>query len=157
MWMLSNFAILAGFSYYLRKVSIPNKKMVVPIFMSVFIVIAFMFIGAVYLIMLNIEPSAKFAFLINESYVLFDLFILILVATPLYSSIEGKEKSFSFYFFMAIGFVGYVIYDLVFARTFMERTYFSGGKLEVLYFLSYFLIYCAFYFRYKNLEKKINN
>jgi hypothetical protein len=152
MWMLSNFTILAGLSYHLRKAEMVHKKLALVVFTLVLAIISILFIGAVYLIMLNIEPTARFAFLINESYVLFDLIILILAVTPLLFSIKHKNKFFNFYFFIALGFVAYVIYDLVFAQTFMEGTYFSGGRMEFLYFSAYFSMFCAFYFRYKLLE-----
>jgi hypothetical protein len=147
MWMLSNFMFLAGFTYHLGKTKMANKKMTVVVFASVMAIIAVLFIGSIYFISLNIEPSAKFAFLINESYVLFDLFILIPLVIAMYSS--RKHKSFLFYFFMALGFVAYLIYDLLFAQMFLRGTYFSGGQIESLYFFSYFLIFCAFYFKGK--------
>jgi hypothetical protein len=153
MWTLSNFVILGGFTYHLGKTKMPNKKFAVIIFASVMTIIALLFIGSIYFISLNIEPSAKFAFIINESYVLFDLFILIPIVIAIYPSIVQKNKSFSFYFFFALGFVAYVIYDLLFAQMFLKGTYFSGGEIEALYFFAYFLIYCAFYLGYKNLGK----
>ncbi|MFA5070951.1 MAG: hypothetical protein WC511_01105 [Candidatus Pacearchaeota archaeon] len=152
MWMLSNFTFLAGLTYHLGETKMPHKKTAVVIFTSVMAIIGLLFIGSIYFISLNIEPSEKFAFLINESYVLFDLFILIPLVIAIYSS--RKHKSFLFYFFMALGFVAYVIYDLIFAQMFLRGTYFSGGQIESLYFFSYFLIFCAFYFRGKEIEGK---
>jgi len=158
MWMLSYFIIIAGFGYHLKKMEIPQRNKAVLFFTSTIGIISLLFIFAIYFMMLNISPSAKFAFLINESYVLLDLIILALVLTPLYFSIKKHSKCFYFYFLFALGFVAYSIYDLLFAQTFLQGTYFSGGKVEFLYFLSYSFIFFAFYSRYKyliNFKKKI--
>jgi len=158
MWMLSYFIIIGGFGYHLRYSEIPHRNKAVLFFTSVLVIISLLFIFAVYLMMINIIPSAKFAFLINESYVLLDLIILTLILTPLYFSIRKHSKCFYFYFLFALGFVAYTIYDLLFAQMFLQGTYFSGGRIEFLYFISYFLIFCAFYFRYKylkNFKKRI--
>jgi hypothetical protein len=158
MWMISYFLIIVGFGYHLKEMEIPKRNNAVLFFTSAIGLISLLFIFAVYLVMLNIMPSAKFAFLINESYVLLDLIILALVLTPLYFSIKKHSKCFYFYFLFALGFVFYTIYDLLFAQMFLQGTYFSGGKVEFLYFLSYFCIFSAFYSRYKYLndfKKKI--
>ncbi len=159
MWMISYFLIIAGFGYHLKKMEIPQRNRAVLFFTSAIVIVSLLFVLAVYFMMLNIAPSAKFAFLINEFYVLLDLIILALVLTPLYFSLKKHSKCFYFYFLFALGFVAYTLYDLIFAQMFLQGTYFSGGKVEFLYFLSYFLIFSAFYFRYKYLKdfgKRIN-
>jgi hypothetical protein len=160
-WMLSNFALLFGFEYKLSKTPMPHKKAVIIIFTLALLSVAGLFVYGVYLKLLVLTAGTELAYLINESYVIFDLFTLILIATPLYLSIIRKDKSFYFYLFMAFGFTAVVIYDFLFANMALEGTYFSGGRIENLYFTSYFLLYCAFYFKYKCLEgwkrKKVNN
>jgi|WetSurMetagenome_2_1015567.scaffolds.fasta_scaffold244245_2 hypothetical protein len=154
-WVISNLTILFALEYKLRNVFIPHKKIIIAAFTLVLLTLSGFFIWGVYLRLLDLESGAWLAYLINESYVLFDLFILTLIVTPLYSSIVRQSKSFYIYFFMALGFIAVVVYDFLFAKFVLEGTYFSGGKIEILYFLSYFLIYCAFYFRYRFLENRL--
>jgi hypothetical protein len=151
-WVLSNLTILLGFEYKLRKTVMPHRKMAIIAFTSVLIILSGFFLWGVYLRLLDLETGAWFAYLVNESYVLLDLFILVLIVTPFYVSAVKQKESFYLYFFMAWGFISFVVYDFLFAKTVLEGTYFSGGKIEILYFFAYFLIYCAFYFRYRFLE-----
>jgi hypothetical protein len=149
-WFLSNLTILAGFEYKLNKTKLPHKKLTVTIFTVVLMVLSAFFIYGVYLRLLDLETGAWFSYLVNESYVLFDLFILTLLMTPLYNSITYSDKSFKFYFFIALGFVSFIVYDFLFAEMFLKNTYSSAGIIEVLYFFSYLLLYYAYYFKFKN-------
>ncbi len=154
-WLLSNLIIILGFEYKLHKPFVAHRKRIIWIFGLVISLLSAFFVLGVYLKLLILQPDAWFAYLVNESYVLFDLFILMLIITPLYFSRGQMHKSFLFYLFMTLGFICVVIYDFLFAEMFLKGTYFSGGIIEILYFFSYFLMYCAFYFKYKFLEGRI--
>jgi hypothetical protein len=151
-WFLSNLIILAGFEYKLNKTPMPHKKITVTIFTLVLIILSAFFIYGVYIKILSLETGAWFSYLVNESYVLFDLFILTLLMTPLYNSVASSEKSFKFYLFMALGFISFIVYDFLFAEMFLKGTYSSAGIIEVLYFFSYILLYYALYFKMKKLD-----
>jgi hypothetical protein len=153
-WFMSNLIILAGFEYKLHKTHFPHRKITATVFTVVLVLLSAFFVYGVYLKLLTLESGAWFSYLVNQSYVLFDFFILILLTTPLYTSISSSEKSFKFYFFMALGFLAFIIYDFLFAEMFLRGIYSSAGKIEILYFFSYLLLYLAFYFKIKNGNKK---
>jgi hypothetical protein len=153
-WFISNLVILAGFEYKFHKTALPHRKLAVTIFTAILVLLSAFFVYGVYLKLLTLESGAWFSYLVNESYVLFDFFILILLTTPLYTAISSSEKSFKFYFFMALGFLAFIVYDFLFAEMFLKGIYSSAGKIEILYFFSYLLLYFAFYFKIKNGSKK---
>lgn len=151
-WVFSNLTIILAFEYKLYKSNIQKNKMLIFFIVVLFLLSAAFLIG-IYLKLIVIDQSLWLSYLVNESYVLFDLFILILLLTPLYFSIEKLKQSFLFYFFLSLGFVTTIIYDYLFAEFYLAGTYYSGGKLEILYFFSYVLWYAAFYFRYSGFCK----
>lgn len=151
-WVFSNLMIIFAFETKLRDSNFKKKK-AVTFFTTILLILSVIFLLGIYYKLKTIDSSLWFSYIVNESYVLFDLFILTLLMTPLYFSVEKNKKSFLFYFFLASGFLAVIIYDYLFAETYLAGTYFSGGKLEILYFLSYSLFYLAFYFKEKNLKK----
>jgi hypothetical protein len=153
-WFLSNLIIIAGFEYKLNHISFKHKKITVTIFIGVLVLLSSCFIYGVYLKLLSLETGAWFSYLVNESYVLFDLFILAVLMVPLYTSVASSEKSFRFYLFMALGFLSFIVYDFFFAEMYLKGIYSSAGKIEILYFFSYLLLYFAFYLELKLAKRK---
>jgi heme/copper-type cytochrome/quinol oxidase subunit 4 len=151
-WFCSNLIILLDFEYKLRKIEIPHKKTVLAIFALILLVLSGIFIWGIYLRFFDLESGAWWSYLVNQSYVLFDLFILVLIFTPLYTSYTKQNDSFYSYFFLNLGFICFVVYDFLFAKMYLQGTYDSGGRIEILYFFAYFLIFCAFYFKYEFLK-----
>jgi hypothetical protein len=152
-WILSNFAILFAFEFKIDKPFMDKKNIIMIFFAVSLIILSIAFLFGIYLKLLFISQNLWLAYLVNEFYVLFDFFILILIIGPLYFSAHGLRKSFPFYFFIAFGFIATIIYDFLFAEMNLAGIYDSGGKMEMLYFFSYFLIYIAFHFKYKFLGK----
>jgi hypothetical protein len=151
-WFMSNLAVMFGFAYKLRKTPMPHRKITAWVFTLVLFILSAFFMVGVYVKLLNLESGVWLSYLVNQSYVLFDFFVLILIVTPLYISVTKQNKSSGFYFFTALGFLTFIIYDFLFAETFLKGTYISGNKLDFVYVLGYFFLYCAFYFKYKFLE-----
>lgn len=147
-WIFSNLMIISSFEIKLRDSNFKRKK-AVTFFTTILVALSVIFLLGFYCKLKIIDSTLWFSYIVNESYVLFDLFILVLLTTPLYFSAEKNKKSFLFYFFLALGFFAVIIYDYLFAETYLAGTYFSGGKIEILYFLSYSLFYLAFYFKEK--------
>jgi hypothetical protein len=152
-WFLSNLLIIVAFEYKLNKSKTYKKRMII-FFTAILLTLSIAFLFGVYSKSLHLPSTPLFHYLVNESYVLFDLFILSLILVPLYFSAEKKKKSFLFYFFLALGFVATVIYDYFFAESNLAGTYYSGAKTEILYFFSYALFYFSFYFKYKWMDRK---
>ncbi len=149
-WTLSYIFVLISFRYKMKYTYIENKKSVVYLMLAICTALAGVYL---YLDFLNIVRNPAVINIseniLNQSYVVFDIYIIGLILAINLPLIRGYNKVMKSCFVMAFAFISFGIFDYLYTVGVREGTYISGSFIDLFYYWAYLLAAYSVFLRYK--------
>ena len=147
-WYLSYILLLIGLGYYIRNIFIANKAKVVSATIGFATLLSALVLWIEVLIPGWTSREDLLSHLVVEAYVIFDIYIVALLALVMIPMMRSYTAQFKSSLFIAYGFISFSIFDLVYARQTIAGTYVSGNIIDIAYLLGYVLILIGSYLSY---------
>lgn len=147
-WYLSYLSIFIGLAYQIKKTFIFNKAKVVAwalgIATAIVAVLAYHFMGEV----AGLSQAEAITHALLEIYVVFDIFVVALLAILIIPMGFSYNKIFQSYVLIALGFVVFAIYDFIYAEMSLTNAYSIGSLVDIMWDSAYILIFGGLLLKY---------
>lgn len=111
---------------------------------------ALLLVWTAWVVYLNVQNSTGLELALNLFYIFAGFYIMYEYAFALSGSVLLKSSPFLRpWLFLAVGFFGFGVYNVAFARLTATDTYFAGHPIDLLYTLSYWMISVGAYAQLK--------
>jgi hypothetical protein len=140
--------VIIGLAYKIKKTFIFNKAKIVGLFLGVATVICAIFAYYVSGETIGMSQADAITHILLELYVVFDIFVIALLAILIIPMMFAFNKTFKSYLLIALGFVVFCIYDFIFARINLVGTYYIGDPVDIMWDSAYILIFGGLLFKY---------
>lgn len=152
LWILAYFSLIISIIYFISTSFRPSK-------MTTILILVFGFIIGGTILGMDIaedfeEGSFTLSHSIQDSYIFFDLIVLILIVYLVGPVVFSDRRYIWNWLVLAIGLVIRLVYDLIFANMSQEGTYYTGHPVDFIYTSFYIILLISFYIKSRQLGVK---